>query len=116
MFNKTEYAKQWRRENPDKVKKQGQRRYKRYREKIIKRVKEYNLKTKYNLTPTELDKLLEQQDHRCAICGLEETRYLSWSAYAFLCGLHVLCVVGGWLIAIGEWAWGLFIWREKIKR
>ena len=53
-----EDRKQWRKDNPDKIKK-----YK-FKEKCAK----------YGITPENYYDLLEEQEHTCSICGYPETR------------------------------------------
>jgi len=51
-------ARKWRKNNPEKVLKQSHK---------------ANLKHRYGITPEERHRMLEQQDHRCKICGIHES-------------------------------------------
>ena len=54
-----EKSMQWAKNNPDKV---------------IKHRRKRNLKTKYDITVEEYDKMLDEQQGKCYICGCEQKR------------------------------------------
>jgi hypothetical protein len=65
----------WRSGSPEEKSKmrEYQKSYKeRNKEKYRKIQKTYELKTRYNLSYEEYEKMLEDQDGKCAICGNEE--------------------------------------------
>jgi hypothetical protein len=47
--------------------------------------KEYYLKTKYNLSKDEYNKLLQEHNHKCAICSVDEVDALKGKLYVDHC-------------------------------
>lgn len=47
--------------------------------------KNYHLKTKYNLTQDEYNQLLVKQNHKCAICGIDEKEAFRKKLYVDHC-------------------------------
>ena len=47
--------------------------------------KEYHLKTSYNLTKEEYKILLEKQNHKCAICSVDEVNAIKGKLYVDHC-------------------------------
>lgn len=99
---KREYARQWRLNNPEKVKASNEKRrqkrfdvgdphyeqnrqvyidraskyYQANKEKILKKHRERHLRKSYGLTTEEYQAMVQQQNNCCAICGKEEIRRL----------------------------------------
>ncbi|PKP62241.1 hypothetical protein CVT91_00185 [Candidatus Atribacteria bacterium HGW-Atribacteria-1] len=73
MFNKKEYVKQYtkqyRKDNPKKIKKYRRQYYLNNREKVINETKECKLKRLYGLSHEDWLKMWEKQDEKCLICG-----------------------------------------------
>lgn len=72
---RTKYARKWRKENPDKVEAAELRRRQQpgYKEKNRK----HKLKYTYDLTLEEYNKMFQEQQGRCAICGKHQTELRS---------------------------------------
>jgi len=85
---KNEYDRQWRKDNPEKVKQSKDRYYEKNRREICRKSKEYHinhpekvnknqkansrkchLKLTYNLSPESWLEIWKYQDGKCAICG-----------------------------------------------
>jgi hypothetical protein len=47
--------------------------------------KDYHLKTQYNMTREEHDKMLSLQNHKCAICGIDEKEATKQKLYVDHC-------------------------------
>lgn len=60
--------KKWREENPDKVK-EWRESNPDYKKEWTKKNPDHNLRRKYGLSQADYNKLLEDQNHVCAICG-----------------------------------------------
>ena len=80
MLDKKIYNKQWRKDNPDKVKKINKRYCQNNREKVNgyarqwrkdnpEKIKSHQLKCRYGLSYEEWLQMWENQDSKCAICG-----------------------------------------------
>ena len=76
-------TRQWEKSNPEKVKAQRMRSHYRHRDKNLQRMREYReshldeekcrqLRRDFDITLETYDKILEQQNGVCAICGNEE--------------------------------------------
>ena len=80
MFNRKEYIKQWRKNNPEKVKqytKNSAKQHKLYMEKWRKnnpeKLRHIYIKSVYNLSHEDWLKILENQNGKCPICGKKFT-------------------------------------------
>lgn len=86
-----EYGRQWRAANPDKVKANRKAYYAKHREEIIQYSTEYNKShpekvkrqwlKQYGITLEQYDKLLLQQEGKCACCKSEDPKG-PWKRFA----------------------------------
>jgi len=67
---KLEQKRRYRVKNKDKIKQRSEKYYKEKKDSVIKNC---NLKTNYNITVEDFNKMLEEQKHVCLICKLPET-------------------------------------------
>lgn len=71
LAKQREKHKRWRDANPDKMKANRNADRAKNRDRIRKTVRAYSIRTTYGITIEEYDRLREEQNHRCKICGTD---------------------------------------------
>ena len=66
------YIKNWKINNPDKVKVNQKRNYEKHRESLLIRARKSKLKILYKMTVEDYETLLKNQGYKCAICGFHK--------------------------------------------